>query len=364
MNQQLLNPTLPLRSRRAALARPRLTPLLFILLASATATSLATIPEPDNILYGNITLGSATVTSAMTNVVIEARRTANGPAIASYRMGSDPQVGNYYSLKIPVESVAPILGTNASQTGDALVILLRDLSGIRAQTNFTIAERGFVQRLDFGMAVADSDQDGLPDEWELLQLGHLGQTPGGLTTNGQTVLTHFIAGTDPTDPNAGFRLRIELTNNLKRVWFIAARAEGPGYTGLRRLYTLQYRPVLNAGFWTDVPGYIAIEGTNQTVNYFTANVGLGYYRGCILLEGFNLPDDQDRGLLLTIRLTAANTAIVEWPSPSTGFSLQENANLNTTNWVLTPNPISDDGTNKYIIVNPAVGARFYRLFKP
>jgi hypothetical protein len=68
--------------------------------------------------------------------------------------------------------------------------------------------------------------------------------------------------------------------------------------------------------------------------------------------------------LLTIRLTSANTALVSWPSPSTGFTLQQNSDLNTTNWVNAPQAVSDNGTNRSITVNPANGRRFYRLFKP
>jgi len=68
--------------------------------------------------------------------------------------------------------------------------------------------------------------------------------------------------------------------------------------------------------------------------------------------------------LLTIRLTPTNTAIVSWPSPSTGFLLQQNADLNTANWVTDPQSVTDNGTNRFIIVNPPAGNRFYRLFKP
>src|SRR6266850_7588088 len=35
--------------------------------------------------------------------------------------------------------------------------------------------------------------------------------------------------------------------------------------------------------------------------------------------------------LLTIARTATNTLAVSWPSPSTGFSLQQNTNLSTAN---------------------------------
>ena len=66
--------------------------------------------------------------------------------------------------------------------------------------------------------------------------------------------------------------------------------------------------------------------------------------------------------LLTISLTTSNTAIVSWPSPSTGFTLQQNTNnVASPNWSNAPTTPIDNGTIKYIIVNPPVGNRFYRL---
>jgi hypothetical protein len=67
--------------------------------------------------------------------------------------------------------------------------------------------------------------------------------------------------------------------------------------------------------------------------------------------------------LLTIRLTTTNTAVISWPSPSTGFNLQQNVNLGTTNWTTPPEIVTDDGTNKLVIINPPGGERFYRLYK-
>jgi hypothetical protein len=68
--------------------------------------------------------------------------------------------------------------------------------------------------------------------------------------------------------------------------------------------------------------------------------------------------------VLGIKLTTPNTAMVYWPSPSTGFNLQVNTNLATTNWVTPAGSVTDDGTIKYIMVNPPGGNRFYRLLKP
>ncbi len=68
--------------------------------------------------------------------------------------------------------------------------------------------------------------------------------------------------------------------------------------------------------------------------------------------------------LLSIRMTSTNTAMVYWPYPSTGFALEVNTNLAATNWSAPAQTVNNDGTINYIIVNPPVGNRFYRLRHP
>jgi hypothetical protein len=68
--------------------------------------------------------------------------------------------------------------------------------------------------------------------------------------------------------------------------------------------------------------------------------------------------------VLSIKLTTTNTAMVYWTSPSTGYNLQMNTNLTTTNWVTPPESVTDNGTIKFIIVNPPSGNRFFRLSNP
>jgi len=67
--------------------------------------------------------------------------------------------------------------------------------------------------------------------------------------------------------------------------------------------------------------------------------------------------------LLTITRSGANL-IVSWPSPSTGFSLQENTNLATTNWASFPGPVGDDGTTKRVTNSAPLGNKFFRLMHP
>jgi len=69
--------------------------------------------------------------------------------------------------------------------------------------------------------------------------------------------------------------------------------------------------------------------------------------------------------LLSIAKTTTNTLAVFWPSPSTGYGLQQNTNnVASVNWSNVVTAPIDDGVTKTVIVNPPTGNRFYRLFKP
>lgn len=259
--------------------------VLLAVLAVLPPAARAEIPEPDNVLYGTIALDNVAVTAARTDVVVEARRQTNGAAIASYRMGSSQQAGNFYSLRLKLESLAPVFDSDASQLGDNLVIVVRDASGVRDQANVTIAERGQFQRLDFGTAVPDSDGDGLPDAWETQYFGGLNQNAGSIGANGLSALQNFIAGTNPNDPNSVFKLSIAATNNLKEVSFVTLRAEGPGYVGLTRIYSLEASSNMAPNSWTGVPGFTNLAGNNQTVTYQSPVAGVpAFFRGRINLQ--------------------------------------------------------------------------------
>ncbi|MCO5053419.1 MAG: hypothetical protein M9920_14110 [Verrucomicrobiae bacterium] len=69
--------------------------------------------------------------------------------------------------------------------------------------------------------------------------------------------------------------------------------------------------------------------------------------------------------LLSIARTATNTVAVWWPSPATGWILQQNTNsVASVNWSNVVTAPVDDGTHKTVIISPPTGNRFYRLFKP
>ena len=67
---------------------------------------------------------------------------------------------------------------------------------------------------------------------------------------------------------------------------------------------------------------------------------------------------------LNIEPTSTSTLAVSWPLFAPDFLLQQNTNgLATANWSNVTDTVQDDGTNKYLIIDPAVGNRFYRLSK-
>ena len=104
------------------------------------------------------------------------------------------------------------------------------------------------------------------------------------------------------------------------------------------------------------------NGGDPKTLYFTAGIaGSGSVGDHGLLGSLAQGAESPR---LSIARTATNTVRVFWPSPSTGFNLQFNTNLTTPSWATPAETFYDDGTNKYILVSPPVGNRYYRLYKP
>lgn len=138
------------------------------------------------------------------------------------------------------------------------------------------------------------------------------------------------------------------------------RKQGPSYTGYYGIYYFSH------GTGNPVLAFTA-TGTSATLEwarYVTTNNFDAYGDEYWALDNVLVTGPGVTAPVLTIRAKTTNSVVVSWPSPSTGFTLQENVGLNPANWVATGQTVSDDGTNKFVIVNPAVGQRFYRLSNP
>ena len=67
---------------------------------------------------------------------------------------------------------------------------------------------------------------------------------------------------------------------------------------------------------------------------------------------------------LELQLTQTNTVLLLWPTNSTGFALEQNFDLATTNWVNVTNAASVAGTNNQVVLPRREGNEFFRLKLP
>jgi hypothetical protein len=61
---------------------------------------------------------------------------------------------------------------------------------------------------------------------------------------------------------------------------------------------------------------------------------------------------------------ATNTINMVWPFPSSGFVLQQNSDLGTTNWVNVTNAANFVGGQNQVLIPPSAGNDFFRLYHP
>ena len=121
---------------------------------------------------------------------------------------------------------------------------------------------------------------------------------------------------------------------------------------------------IDGGGGTSTGGVFSVSGTIGQPEASTTPMTNGQYS---VTGGFwSLFAVQTPGApLLSIFRTTTNTVAVAWPSPSTGFTLQQNTNsVSSVNWSNVLTTPLDDGTTRTVIVNPPTGNRFYRLKSP
>jgi hypothetical protein len=66
---------------------------------------------------------------------------------------------------------------------------------------------------------------------------------------------------------------------------------------------------------------------------------------------------------LIIQRLSRTSAKVSWPSPSTGFLLQQTGDLDKPIWSNYSGTVSDDGTIKSVMISPLTGNLYFRLKK-
>jgi hypothetical protein len=125
-------------------------------------------------------------------------------------------------------------------------------------------------------------------------------------------------------------------------------------------YTLDWSTI-DGGGGTSTGGVFSVTGTigqpdAGKISGGSYSIDGGFWG---LIEAVPVPGAPS----LTIARTATNSIVISWPSPSDGWSLQQNGSLNATNWSGVLTTPSDDGNTKSVTVAPPVGTCFYRLKK-
>jgi hypothetical protein len=111
----------------------------------------------------------------------------------------------------------------------------------------------------------------MADAWEVHYFGSLHAARGGpdddFDGDGFSNLYEYITGTDPTDPNSFFHVKITRENGQVVVRY-PAYAAGTALTPGHRYLTLQAgTPNGSQILWSNVPGFTDVLGADQIVQY-------------------------------------------------------------------------------------------------
>ena len=137
------------------------------------------------------------------------------------------------------------------------------------------------------------------------------------------------------------------------------------FLGAAQTYSIDWHKIAGGG-GTSTSGQYTVSGTigqHDASGALTNGpvTGTNYYS---VTGGFwsLIQVVQTPGAPLLTVTHSGNQVIVSWPSPSTGFVLQQNANLaNTNGWSTYGGTVNDDGTTKSVSLTPPTGNLFFRL---
>ena len=111
-------------------------------------------------------------------------------------------------------------------------------------------------------AAADSDGDGLPDNWELANFGNL--TTANATSDfdgdGTSDLSEYLAGTSPVNPAENFHATISRNGAQLHAAVTEHAATGNGYAGLTRRYDWLSSSRTPPLIWRPATGVVASSG--------------------------------------------------------------------------------------------------------
>jgi len=119
---------------------------------------------------------------------------------------------------------------------------------------------------------------------------------------------------------------------------------------------------------------IASGGGTSTGSVYSISGTLGQHEAGVQVSGANYSliggfspaevTELSGSPMLRMSLISPTMALVSWPSATPGWRLQQSSTLVEPNWTTPTESVSDDGTDKFINVNPQNGNQFFRLVKP
>jgi len=250
-------------------------------------------------------------------------------------------VGNFYGAQMSAYDVAPPLGlidhlpdgeVNVPYPGRIVVVAL--------DTNFTLTTSG---SLPDGMAFDPAT----------------GQVYGTPWTNG--VFTFRVEASASNSPvvaktyiftiaAAGMVLPPHSSIDISASPLNGGTTSGDGvYTNGTMTTVTATR---NAGYafvnWTDNGAAVSASASYQ----FTNEVNRSLVANFVLVPQ------------LSLSLPQPHTLVIAWPTNFSGYELQQNSDLTTTNWVNATDAVGVVGTNNQAVVSTTVSRLFFRLRHP
>jgi hypothetical protein len=163
----------------------------------AAGEGAAKLPEPDNIVYGLTRDDTVSVSLRV-----------QGIPIASYTMGQNPDAGDFYVLRIPMDALDPA-APGTARPGDLGTLLVNG----EPAAHITLGERGTIYRYD--LPPDGYDDDGLPflfkqmiieaDPNDAIYEYADVRPEDDFDGDGETNWEEYLNGTDPTDPMSARR---------------------------------------------------------------------------------------------------------------------------------------------------------------
>ena len=160
-----------------------------------------------------------------------------------------------------------------------------------------------------------------------------------------------------------------LVNIPSNVWKIIVVVPNGSGTALSRITTATRVIAVNtpniAGVrttpWTNYLVSVNQLQTNTGFNFFTA---LPSYTASVLrakIDGQGIPLIPPQ---IVGGINNTHSFVLSWPSAASGFFLQQNVSLNTTNWTTYGGTITTNGDTITVVIPASLGNNFFRLKHP